>query len=158
MKPSPVLANGKQTRTSKASLCWFRHNLAWFGYSNAISYARGWPWMHQKMHRESYTQIAAHQSHSSLNLDMKLSSGNTDPVEDSFPRGAVGRHIPHIVLDVTNCYKSNTNANTNALWVTHLLSRATLLSRTQLSCSWTHSAVLCNSATRPAEGGGLRLR
>lgn len=39
--------------------------------------------------------------------------------------------------------------------VTHLLSRATLLPRTQLSCSWTHSAVLCKSAARPAVGGGL---
>lgn len=41
--------------------------------------------------------------------------------------------------------------------VTHLLSRATLLPRTQLSCSWTHSAVLCKSAARPAVGGGLGL-
>lgn len=44
-----------------------------------------------------------------------------------------------------------------SLWVTHLLSRATLLPRTQLSCSWTHSAVLCKSAARPAVGGGLGL-
>lgn len=42
-------------------------------------------------------------------------------------------------------------------WVTHLLSRATLLPRTQLSCSWTHSAVLCKSAARPPVGGGLGL-
>lgn len=41
--------------------------------------------------------------------------------------------------------------------ITHLLSRATLLPRTQLSCSWTHSAVLCKSAARPAVGGGLGL-
>lgn len=41
--------------------------------------------------------------------------------------------------------------------VSHLLSRATLLPRTQLSCSWTHSAVLCKSAARPAVGGGLGL-
>lgn len=41
--------------------------------------------------------------------------------------------------------------------VTHLLSRATLLPSTQLSCSWTHSAVLCKSAARPAVGGGLGL-
>ncbi|TNN70831.1 hypothetical protein EYF80_018965 [Liparis tanakae] len=35
--------------------------------------------------------------------------------------------------------------------------RATLLPRTQLSCSWTHSAVLCKSVARPAVGGGLGL-
>lgn len=49
----------------------------------------------------------------------------------------------------------------NAVWKmktnAHLLSRATLLPRTQLSCSWTHSAVLCKSAARPAVGGGLGL-
>lgn len=53
-------------------------------------------------------------------------------------------------------------ASSHNLWVeasgvTHLLSRATLLPRTQLSCSWTHSAVLCKSAARPAVGGGLGL-
>lgn len=42
-------------------------------------------------------------------------------------------------------------------WVAYLLSRATLLPSTQLSCSWTHSAVLCKSAARPAVGGGLGL-
>lgn len=57
--------------------------------------------------------------------------------------------LPHLNPSFWPCSSS--------LWVTHLLSRATLLPRTQLSCSWTHSAVLCKSAARPAEGGGLGL-
>ena len=38
---------------------------------------------------------------------------------------------------------------------THLLSSGTLLPRTQLSCSWTDSGVVCSSAGKAAGGAGL---
>ena len=63
--------------------------------------------------------------------------------------------VKHAFSTQVHCVVLTVKSSTSLPFGTHLLSSGTLLPRTQLSCSWTDSGVVCSSAGKAAGGAGL---